>query len=161
MSSHQVTSEHANVIRAFLRRNRFFREEAVRIWGSFDDAAQELWLHCARACDRWPAKFKTTFLVWKACEYRIRHQRRRVALNQPRSRGEFFGLASPEMPDMVAIRDETEVALSLATPREAEVLRKRYIERQTMESVGRDMGVTPSRIDQIERQAIKRIRGAA
>ena len=159
--SHQVTSEHLFVIRAFLRRNRFFREEAVRIWGSIDDASQELWLHCARVCHRWPARFKTTFLVWKACEYRIRHQRRRVALNQPRPRGEFFGLASPASPDVVAIRDATEAALSRATPREAEVLRKRYLDGQTMESVGRDMGVTSSRIDQIERQAIKKIRGAA
>ena len=68
--SHQVTSEHLFVIRAFLRRNRFFRDEA-------------------------------------------------------------------------------------------EVLRKRHIDGLTMEAVGRDMGVTSSRIDQIERQAIKKIRGAA
>lgn len=68
--SHQVTSEHLFVIRAFLRRNRFFRDEA-------------------------------------------------------------------------------------------EVLRKRHIDGLTMEAVGRDMGVISSRIDQIERQAIKKIRGAA
>lgn len=68
--SHQVTSEHLFVIRAFLRRNRFFRDEA-------------------------------------------------------------------------------------------EVLRKRHIDGLTMEAVGRYMGVISSRIDQIERQAIKKIRGAA
>ena len=160
--SHQVTSEHLFVIRAFLRRNRFFREEAVRIWGSIDDASQELWLHCARVCHRWPARFKTTFLVWKACEYRIRHQRRIEHTSRiPKPCGEFFWLAAPAVHSAAETQDSLNVALSLVTPREAEVLRKRHIEGQTMESVGRDMGVTSSRIDQIERQAIKRIRGAS
>ena len=160
--SHQVTSEHIFVIRAFLRRNRFFRDEAVRIWGSFEDATQELWLHCARVCHGWPNGYKTSSLVWKACEYRIRHQRRiQHASRIPKPCGEFFWLASPAMHSEMETQDSLKVALSLVTPREAEVLRKRHIDGLTMEAVGRDMGVISSRIDQIERQAIKKIRGAA
>lgn len=160
--THQITSEHAYVIRAFLRRHRFFRDEAIRMWGSFDDAAQELWLHCARVCRSWPPQYKTTYLVWKTCEFRIRHERRNVTLSRtPKPRGEFFGLASPAATDVVAIRDAAEAALSHVTPREAEVLRKRYLDGQTMEAVARDIGVTSSRVDQIERQAKQKIRGAA
>ena len=160
--THEITHEHAYVIRAFLRRHHFLRSEAVRIWGSIDDAVQEIWLHCARVCSGWPENFKTTYLVWKTCEYRIRHERRKVSLNRvPKPRGEFFGLASPQPDTELDLSEQVERALQLVPERWANVLRRRYLQHETQVEIAADIGLSPQRIEQIEHQAIRKIRGAA
>ena len=160
--THEITHDHANLIRAFLRTHHFLCSEAVRIWGSFDDAVQEIWLHCAKASRRWPANLQTTQLVWKTCEFRIRHERRKVSLNRvPKPRGEFFGLASTESDRELDLPEQVDRALQLVPERWADVLRRRYLNDETQAAIAADFGLSTQRIDAIEHQAIRKIRGAA
>lgn len=157
--SHVITHEHAGTIRAFLCTHAFLRSEAVRLWGSVDDAVQELWAHCARVCHRWPEHLETGLLVWKTCGFRIRHQRTKQCVQQ--TVGDFWGLPARQQSATVEVTDEVEFVLAAVTSREAEVLRERYLAGKTLAQVASEMGLSSARVQQIEREAAKRVRGAA
>jgi RNA polymerase sigma factor (sigma-70 family) len=65
---------------------------------------------------------------------------------------------SPYLDDLYAGREFVEYCCSLLTEREAHVVRQSMVHRRTLESIGRELGVSESRVSQIMGAAVNKMR---
>lgn len=143
------------------------RQATAELLGGPEDLGEELAARLARSFDTTAAEVRALARRVALGDQSLDQVGEDAAGRDGRSRLERMASADPNPEESLVAASESRFlgdlvdrALAMLPPREALIIRKRYLEeaRQTFEAIGREIGLSKDRVRQLEAHALEKLR---
>lgn len=143
------------------------RQATAELLGGPDDLGDELAARLARSFDTTAAEVRALARRVAFGDQSLDQAPDRAAEGVGRSRLDLIVSPAPNPEESLVAANESRFlgdlvdrALAMLPPREALIIRKRYLEeaRQTFDAIGREIGISKDRVRQLEAHALEKLR---